>query len=47
MEKWECKYCEVMSIATEPEWRGVPFCDQLDQPISEIEVCPETLVEEK
>ena len=47
MEKRECKYCDFVSIATEPKWLGVWFCDQLDKPIADIEVCPETLVEEK
>ena len=47
MKKEDCKYCDFMSIATEPKWRGVPFCNQLGKPIAEIEVCPETLTEEK
>ena len=40
MKKWECKYCDFMLVAKEPKWKGVWFCDQLDNPISEIEVCP-------
>ena len=42
MKIWECEHCEYYEKDSMGRW-----CGQLDKRISEIEVCPETLVEEK